>query len=254
MINKWLGIVPNASAHGVGIDHMLELCHWFMLVLFVGWFTFFVVSIYKFRASRNPTASYKGVTSHYSTHAEVGVIIVEAVLLVGLAFPLWGKRVLDFPSGEQGNVIRVRGIAEQYAWNFHYAGGDGQFGAQDVGAVTSANPLGIHMEAAEGKDDIVVKNELHVVVQKPVVLEVSSKDVIHAFAVHHMRVAQDAIPGTKVPIWFRPVRSGRYEIACGQLCGGGHYAMRAFLVVEAQEEFDKFYKEFHGMQHPGGAQ
>ena len=254
MLNKLLGMVPNSSAHGSGIDHMLELCHWFMLALFVGWFVFFGVAIFKFRASRNPVADYHGVTSHYSTHAEVSVIIVEAVLLVGLAFPLWGKRVLDFPTEEQGEVIRVRGIAEQYAWSFHYAGRDGQFAAQDPSSVSAANPLGVRTDSPEGKDDIVVKNELHVVVQKPVILEISSKDVIHAFAVHHMRVAQDAIPGTKVPIWFRPVRSGRYEIACGQLCGGGHYAMRAFLVVESQDDFEKFYKEFHGMQHPSGAE
>jgi cytochrome c oxidase subunit 2 len=254
MINRLLGMVPNASAHGGGIDHMLELCHWFMLVLFVGWFSFFCVAISRFRASRNPRADYRGVTSHYSTHAEVSVIIVEAVLLIGLAFPLWGKRVLDFPSIGEAEVQRVRGIAEQYAWSFHYAGKDGQFASQETSSVSASNPLGLRMDSDRGKDDIVVKNEMHVVLQKPVVLEVTSKDVIHAFAVHHMRVAQDAIPGTKVPIWFRPVRAGKYEIACGQLCGAGHYAMRAFLVVESQEDFDKFYSEFHGMQHPGGGQ
>lgn len=252
MLNKLMGIVPNASEHGKSVEHMLEICHWFMLTLFVGWIVFFAVAIFKFRKSKHPVANYYGVTNHYSSHAEFVVVLIEAVLLLGLAFPLWAKRVLDIPP-DQSNVSRVRAIAEQYAWNFHYTGPDGQFGTQEADLITAANPLGLSPESEEGKDDIVVKNELHVVLQRPVIVEISSKDVIHAFAVHHMRVAQDAIPGTKVPMWFRPIRAGKYEIACGQLCGGGHYAMRAFLVVEKQEEFDAFYKEYNQMQHPGGA-
>ena len=249
MLNKLLGIVPNASEHGLSVEHMLEICHWFMLVLFVGWGTFFLVSVYKFRKSRHPKADYHGVTTHISSHAEVSVILIEAVLLLGLAFPLWGKRVLDLPP-EQSDVMRVRAIAEQYAWNFHYSGPDGKFADQDASLVNGSNPLGIVPGSPTGADDIVSKNELHLVVQKPVVIEVSSKDVIHSFSVPHMRVAQDAIPGTKVPLWFRPIRAGKYEIVCAQLCGGGHYAMRSIMVVESQSEFDAFYKELNDMQHP----
>jgi cytochrome c oxidase subunit 2 len=58
-----------------------------------------------------------------------------------------------------------------------------------------------------------------------------------------MRIGQDAIPGISTPMWFRPVRTGNYEIICGQLCGLGHYAMRALMTVESQSEYDQFLKE-----------
>ncbi len=252
MLNKLMGIVPNASEHGLPVEHMLEICHWVMLMLFLGWGTFFLYTIIRFRESKHPKADYYGVTGHVSSHAEFVVVLVEAALLLGLAFPLWGKRVLDIPP-EQGEVMRVRAIAEQYAWNFHYAGADGKFGSQSSSLVSPSNPLGLDPSSVEGKDDVVSKNELHVVVQKPIVLEISSKDVIHALAIPHMRVAQDAIPGSKVPLWFRPIRSGKFEIVCGQLCGAGHYAMRSHLVVEKQDEFDTFAKELSDLQHPSAS-
>ena len=248
MLNRLLGIVPNASEHGRAVEHMLEMCHWFMLVLFIGWGLFFLVSVYKFRKSRHPKADYHGVTGSTSTHAEIIVVLIEASLLLGFALPLWGKRVVDIP--DQAEALRVRAVGEQYAWNFHYAGPDGVFGRQSPSFVSASNPLGLDSSDPAGNDDIVSKNELHVVNQRPVVLEVTSKDVIHAVSIPHMRVAQDAIPGTKVPMWFRPIRIGKYEIVCAQLCGAGHYAMRSLIYVDKQEEFDAFQKELLQMQHP----
>ncbi|MEI6870902.1 MAG: hypothetical protein WCL08_01335 [Verrucomicrobiota bacterium] len=251
MLNKWMGIVPNASEHGRSVEHMLEMCHWFMLLLFVCWGTFFLISVYKFNMSRNPRADYHGVRSHASSHAEVAVVLIEAALLLGFAVPLWGRRVVDIP--DQSEAMRVRAIGEQYAWNFHYAGADGVFGRQNTIFVTPANPLGLDPTDPAGADDFVSKNELHVVNQRPVVLEISSKDVIHAVSIPHMRIAQDAIPGTRVPMWFRPIRAGKYEIVCAQLCGAGHYAMRSHIFVEKQDAFDAFQKETVSMQHPSTA-
>jgi len=246
-----MGIIPNASEHGRGVEHMLEVCHWFMLVLFVGWGAFFLVSLYKFNKARHPKADYQGVRSHGSTHAEFAVIFIEAALLLGFAMPLWGKRVVDIPN--QAEAMRVRAVGEQYAWNFHYAGPDGVFGRQNASFVTASNPLGLDPQDEAGKDDVVSKNELHVINQRPVVLEVTSKDVIHAVSVPQMRIAQDAIPGTKVPLWFRPIKLGKYEIICAQLCGAGHYAMRSVLMVDKQEDFEAFQKELFSMQHPAPA-
>lgn len=251
MLNKLLGIVSNASEHGRAVEHMLEMCHWFMLVLGLGWGAFFLLTVYKFRRSKNPKADYHGVKGSVATHGEVTVILIEASLLLGFALPLWGRRVVDIPN--QAEAMRVRAMGEQYAWNFHYAGPDGVFGKQSADLVSASNPLGLDASDEAGKDDIVSKNELHVVNQRPVVIEISSKDVIHAVSIPHMRIAQDAIPGTKIPMWFRPIKAGKYEIVCGQLCGAGHYAMRAHLLVENQEEFDSFQKELFQMQHPATA-
>jgi cytochrome c oxidase subunit 2 len=127
---------------------------------------------------------------------------------------------------------------------------DGQFGAQDMHLVTTQNPFGVDPKDAKGKDDIVAMDEIHVVVNKPVIVRLSSKDVIHSFKVIAMRVTQDAIPGMRIPVHFTPTKVGRYQINCAQLCGQGHATMaRGYLVVQTQEEFDAWMKS----QTPAGA-
>ena len=253
MLNEWMGILPNASEHGRLVDHMLEFCHWFMLLLFIGWTVFFCYTLVRFHHTRNPRANYHGVKSKASTHLEFTVVLVEAVLLLGFALPLWGNRVRekDFPDASE--ALRIRAVGEQFAWNFHYAGPDGVFGAQDTELVNSSNPLGIDPNDPASKDDIVSKNDLHIINHKPTVIDVSSKDVIHGFAVHHMRAQQDAIPGMQVPMWFRPIIAGTYEIVCAQLCGGGHFGMRATMTVESQQEWEAWFKEVSALQHPPAA-
>lgn len=240
-LNELAGILPNASEHGPLVDHMLEVCHWFMLALFVGWITYFFIAIWKFHKSRNPKADYHGVRSHASTHIEFSVVLIEAVLLLGFALPLWGRRVNDIP--QTGDKLEVRCIAEQFKWYFHYPGADGKFGRQHIRFITLANPLGIDPNDESSKDDFVSINELHLVNHKPTVVRVSSRDVIHGLALQQMRIQQDAMPGMEIPQWFRPIKTGSWEIICAQLCGQGHYGMRATYTVEEQKEFDVFQKD-----------
>jgi cytochrome c oxidase subunit 2 len=240
MINKLLGIAENAAEHGFMVDHMLEIVHWFMAALFVGWSAFFVFVLWRFRKKKQPVADYHGVRSHTSTHLEVGVVIIEAALLLGLAFPLWSRQVNSFPTGDE--VTRVRVIGEQFKWNMHYPGPDGVFGRQDPRLVDGGNPVGIDRSDANAKDDFVMPNELHLPVNKPAILEISSKDVIHNFALYTMRVAQDAIPGSRIPMWFTPVKTGEWEVICGQLCGSNHYAMKANVVVETEDDYQTWLK------------
>lgn len=250
MINKLLGMVPNASEHGYLVDHMLEFCHWFMTILFIGWTIFFLFCIWRFHKSRSPKANYHGVHSKASAHLEFVVVLVEAVLLLGFAVPLWGKRVTQESFPDASEALRVHAIAEQFAWSFHYPGPDGIFGQQKAHFVSGTNPIGIDPNDPNGKDDVVSKNELHIVNHKPTVIEITSKDVIHGLALQHMRISQDAIPGSKIPVWFRPIQKGQYEIVCSQLCGAGHYAMRAMMIVEDKAEFDTWMQDTFKLQHP----
>ncbi len=249
LLNEWLGILPNASEHGRLVDHMLEFCHWFMLVLFIGWTAYFLYCLFRFHRSRHPKASYHGVKSKVSAHIEFSVVLVEAVLLLGFGIPLWGKRVLDFPK-DSPDALRIRAIGEQFAWTFHYAGADGKFGRQDAKYITASNPLGLDPNDPDGKDDFTFKNELHLVNQRPTVIEVSSKDVIHSLSLQHMRMDQDAIPGSRIPMWFKPIIAGHYEIVCAQLCGSGHSTMKADMVVEDLASFESWSKDLIALQHP----
>ncbi len=241
LINELLGQPPNASAHGYQIDHIIEFSHWFMGALFLGWSAFFVYVLLRFRKGRNPVASHEGVTSGISTHLEFAVVLIEAVLLIGFAVPLWAKRVNDFPP--EKDAILVHAVGQQFNWNFHLPGPDGVFGRRAVDLVTNSNPLGLDPSDPASKDDLTALGELHVPVNRNVIIDVSSKDVIHNFCLPAMRIAQDAIPGEIIPMWFKPIKTGQYEVVCGQLCGLGHYGMKGMLVVDTPEDYQAWLKE-----------
>jgi cytochrome c oxidase subunit II len=241
-LNKLLGIMPNHSEHGREIDHMLNFCHWFMLVLFIGWITYFFYVIVRFRKARNPKADYHGVRNHVSTHLEASVVIIEAVILLGFAIPLWGKRVNEIPTDEK-DPLRIRAIGYQFGWMFHYAGPDGKFGSQNIRFIGDGNNMGIDPNDPNGADDAVLSQDMHLVNHKATVIRVSSRDVIHGFALHQMRVQQDATPGTEAPIWFRPISTGTWQIICAQLCGSGHFGMVASYSVDEQKDFDVWFKD-----------
>lgn len=243
-LTRYLGMPENVSAHGAEIDHMMSLVHWLMLALFLIWAPFFIYTLVRFRASKNPRADYHGVNSHLSTYQEVGVVVAELVLLFGFAVPTWAALRADYayPSEEESTVVHV--IAEQFAWNIHYPGPDGEFGERDVSLVDlQTNPIGLRADDPDGADDIVTVNELHLPVNRPVIVHLTSKDVIHSFGIPVMRVKQDAIPGLSIPLYFEPTQTGDWEIGCAQLCGVGHYRMRAYVTVHTQADFDAWLAE-----------
>ena len=241
LINEFLGMPANASQHGYQIDHIIEFCHWFMGALFLGWSIFFLYVLWRFRHKRNPTASHEGVTSGISTHLEFAVVLIEAVLLIGFAIPLWAKRVNAFPPDKDAIHVGVEG--QQFSWTFHLPGPDGIFGRRDVHLVTNSNPLGLDPTDPASRDDLTSLGELHIPIDRDVIIDVSSRDVIHSFDIPAMRIAQDAIPGQTIPMWFKPVKTGSYEIVCAQLCGLGHYSMKGTLVVDTPEDYQAWLKE-----------
>jgi len=241
LINEFLGMPPNASAEGYQIDHIIEFSHWFMGVLFVGWWAFFIFVLWRFRQKRNPVASHEGVTSGISTHLEFAVVLIDALLLIGFAIPLWAKRVNQIPDEKQSILVHV--IGQQFNWNFHLPGPDGVFGRREVDLVSNSNPVGLDSSDPAARDDLVVLGELHVPVDRDVIMDLSSKDVIHNFDLPGMRMAQDAIPGQVIPIWFKPVKTGTFEVVCGQLCGLGHYAMKGTVVVDTPDDYQAWLKE-----------
>ena len=227
-----------ASAHAAEIDHMTILVHWLMLVLFVGWGAFFFFVLVRFRRGANPRASYTGAKGKISKGLEVGVAVAEIILLVFYAIPAWAKRVRPMPSENEAVVVRV--VGEQFAWNVQYPGPDGKFGRTGISKVSADNPLGLDRSDPAAKDDVTTINQLYLPIDRPVLVHLTSKDVIHSFGLYEMRIKQDAIPGMTIPVWFIPTRAGEYDITCSQLCGLGHFRMRGFVTVQSQADFKKW--------------
>jgi cytochrome c oxidase subunit 2 len=225
-----------ASAHAGDVDHIMVLVHWLMVVLFVGWSIFFVYVLVRFRRRAHPAADRHGVRGRWSTWLEAGVLLAEVVLLAFFSIPFWSSRVDALPSEQQSTVVRV--IAEQFAWNVHYPGGDGRFGRSDVRLLTPTNPLGLDRSDPAARDDVTTINRLYLPIGRPAIVHLSSKDMVHSFTLPQMRVKQDAVPGMSTPVWFTPTRAGEWEIACSQLCGLGHYRMKGFYTIQTQAEFD----------------
>jgi cytochrome c oxidase subunit II len=245
-MNEWiahqiLGLPELASSNGKAVDDLIIYVHWLMLALFVGWIIYFGYVLYRFNDARSKKASYEGSKSKVPTAVEFAVIVIEAILLLGVAIPLWGKNVNQFPKPEDATVIQI--MAQQFAWNARYPGLDGKFGRQDMKLIATDNVFGIDPADPAGKDDIQILNDIHVPVNKPVLIYLSSKDVIHSLKLVAMRVTQDAIPGLRIPVTFTPTKIGRYQIECAQLCGGGHSAMSGgFVTVQSQVDFDVWLK------------
>lgn len=249
MVETLLGLPERAAAHAAELDAVMGWVHLLMAAMFVVWTGLFVYMLVRFRAGRQARADREGLRSGAPKWLEMGVVVAEVILLAGFSIPLWSERVSDLPSEDEATVVRV--VAEQFAWNVHYPGPDGQFGRTSVELVdTQSNPLGLDRADPAAADDVTAINQLHLPVGEPALIHLSSKDVIHSFSVPEFRVKQDAVPGLRTPLWFVPTvtteemrrRLGdetyNYEIACAELCGLGHYRMRGFVTVETPEEFE----------------
>ncbi len=241
MQNYGWGLPVDISTHGWQIDRLILFFHVSMFVLFFGWLAFMVYALVKFRARAGHKAEYESKHFKLPTFLEIGIAILELVLLVVFSMPIWA-RYREVPPDVK-NSVRVRIVAEQFAWNVHYPGADGKFGKVDPKLMGASSPVGLDPNDAAGKDDIVTINQLHIPVNTPIVVDLTSKDVIHSFSLPVARVKQDVIPGQATSVWFETKQTGEFEIVCAQLCGLGHYRMRGFFVVESKEDFAKWLRE-----------
>jgi cytochrome c oxidase subunit II len=236
------GMPIQASAQAAELDRVTTLVHILMAVVFVGWSLYFVYVLVRFRRSRHPAASYGGARGRWSTWSEAGVAAVELLLLAAFSIPAWAALVN--PPANDALVVRV--VAQQFSWMIHYAGPDGEFGRIDASLISAENPSGLDRKSMHASDDVVSINELHLPRGRAVVVQLSARDVIHSFGVPAMRVKQDAIPGMMTPVWFTPTLEGKFDIACSQLCGLGHYRMRGWIVVESAEAFERWLASGYG--------
>ena len=247
MIDRWLP--QAASGHATMLDAVLLSVHAHMLLIFVAWLALFVIALVKFRKGANPEPRERGIKGMVAAVAIALVIVGDAIILATLALPAWAARneppPFDSAQGKPAGVqpLEIRVTAEQFAWNVHYPGPDGVFGRTGYTFVSAVNPVGIDRDDPAAADDIGAQNVLMLPVYRTVVIQLTSRDVIHSFTLNEMRVKQDANPGMTARVWFTPITIGDWEIACSQLCGLGHYRMRGEYHVVDPAEWEQWLAE-----------
>ena len=229
---------PAASAHAAALDQVLQAVHLHLAVQALAWGAFFVFCLIRFRRRPGHAASHQGLRPALPVFAIALVIVGDAALLTTSALPAWFSRSAPPPTTPA--PVEVRVVAEQFAWNIQYPGPDRAFGRTSPALVSASNPLGIDRTDAAAKDDVGLINTLMLPVGHPVIVHLTARDVIHSFTLNEMRVKQDATPGLVVRTWFTPTLTGKWEIACSQLCGLGHYRMRGDYTVMAEDEWTRW--------------
>ena len=230
-----------ASFHAASLDAVLMSVHVHMLVIFVLWLAVFLYALVRFRKGAHPEPRQAGAGGLWPALAIGGIIAGDVIVLTALALPAWFERNQPPPPGAP--PVEVRITAEQFAWNIHYPGPDGVFGRTAAALISASNPVGIDREDPAARDDIGLLNLLTLPVYRTVVVQLTSRDVIHSFTLNEMRVKQDANPGMTSRVWFTPTRIGHWEIACSQLCGSGHYRMRGEYQVVTPEAWEAWQAE-----------
>ncbi|HXM96934.1 MAG TPA: cytochrome C oxidase subunit II [Candidatus Dormibacteraeota bacterium] len=177
-------------------------------------------------------------------------VIVAAFIFVGtevIALSFLGQKAWAevYFTAPKADALQVQAQGGQFAFYFRYPGVDGKFGPIHPDKIDEGNSNFFGLDPAndvESRDDI-ISGELAIPVNREVHLLMHSKDVGHSFYVRELRIQQDFVPGLDLSLHFTATQTGRYEILCTQLCGLGHFNMKAYLNVLSQEDFDKWMKQ-----------
>ena len=239
LIRPWLP--PVASQHGEGVDrviHYLLITTGAVFVLGHG-----VLAWLVWRHSGSGPATFRPISRRTEwlwalVPVAVMAIVSEAGVLV-IGAPVWDQLYGETPA----DAVQVEVVGKQFEWIIRYAGDDNKLGKTRPELVDETNMLGLDDDDPAAADDIIVRDVLRLPVDRAVSVRLRSHDVLHSFAIPACRVKQDVVPGFTIHTQFKPIKAGKYEIACAELCGLGHYRMRGELHVLTALEFDKWHEE-----------
>jgi cytochrome c oxidase subunit 2 len=232
--DKPMWLPADYSEHG----HEIDKLYYFILALtgVVFLATEFILFYFMWKYDAN-TNKEPVIYSHGSHSLEIVWTIIPAATLLFIAivqFNSWAESKMQnpmygldgMPGTDDDMQPTVEVTARQWEWRIRYPGADGRLGTPD---------------------DIFDVNELHVPANQDVVVSLKSSDVLHSFFIPNLRVKQDAVPGMKIPVWFKVLREDPnvpldFEIVCAEHCGARHYAMKGRVVVDSAEEYASFLR------------
>jgi len=237
--HKWW-LPPAITEHGPAYDRQFLVTIIIVGIAFAGAQVALGYMLWRYGARRDTT---RGIYSHGNNRVEMLCTAVTGVVFITMA--LFGQRVwaqLHFHEAPPGSA-QVHVVAQQFQWNFQYPGADNTFGRTDPAKIKDAelNFVGLDDADPAAKDDQVVTT-LVMPAGRDTELTMTSKDVTHDIWVPELRFKQDVVPGMNIKVHFKPVKTGRFELACAELCGQLHYKMKSYLIVLPEADYDALLK------------
>jgi cytochrome c oxidase subunit 2 len=220
------------------MDDTINLTFWIGGGVFILVCLFMIYCMLKFSYKEGRKVEYKPEDKKLEKILTIATTVgVVALLAPGL---IVYNQYVNVPK----NALNVEVMAWQWGWQYRLPGEDGKLGTAQVAKISDENPFGINLDDEYGKDDILIQSdELHLKTNRPVKILLRSIDVLHNFYVPQFRSKMDAIPGIISYYWFEPNKEGEYEVLCAEYCGVGHYAMRAKVVVDNEENYESWLSE-----------
>ncbi len=240
-------VLPVASEHGKITDELF----WITMAICVVAFTIIFIVMFWFTYAYQYKKDRKAEFFADNHKLEILWTLVPAVVMALLIFRgLRAWNDITGPASKDAVVIEL--VAQQFAWTARYPGSkDEELGKIDFLQIDATNEFGLDLTDKNGYDDF-KSLELHLPVNKEVLLKIRAKDVLHSVFLPHFRVKMDAVPGMQTQFKFIPdvtteemrSRTGNpnfnYEMACTEICGKGHFSMRFPVVVEDEATFKKW--------------
>lgn len=239
--------LPEAvSVHGVRTDRMFWVTMGILSFAFIVTNIFLFVFAYKYQYKEGNKAYF------YPENHKLEVVwtVIPAIVMSILVFYGWKEwSAITAPEPKDSEVVEVMG--KQFAWQVRYPGPDGQLGAHDFRLIDETNVFGLDFTDESSLDDF-TPPEIHIPKGKPVLFKIRARDVLHSVYAPHFRLKMDAVPGMATKFWFVPTKTTRqmrdelgnpnfnYELACAEICGRGHFAMRFLIVVDEPEVYEEW--------------
>ena len=234
---------PASSVHGLTVDALMNFT--LGLIIFVFFLTqpILVWFVFKYRKNKSRAAYYYPHNNKLEIiWTTVPTIVLTVVILYGLV--VWSK--ITNADVQGATVVEI--YSKQFNWTARYSGEDQTLGNANFRLVEGKNALGVDMEDANAADDKITR-EVHLIVNKPVLLKFRSQDVIHSAYLPHFRVQMNCVPGMTTQFAFTPNKTTAqmkqeegekfdYILLCNKICGVAHYNMQMKFVVETQEQYD----------------
>lgn len=224
-------------------------------------FTFVVTSIaffltqfgifyfaFRFRSTRTMRAE------HIRQNTKLEVLWTLTPTFVFIFLFLWGQVLWAKITKAPDDALIIDVVGQQFSWLTHYAGKDGTLGQNDFRLIDNVNTAGLDLNDPASKDDF-IPVQMHIPKGKPIKLLIRSKDVIHSFYIPHMGVKMDAVPGMITTLSFTATSTTDemreklnddnfdFEVACAELCGRMHFAMKLIVVVDEPADFETWYNK-----------